>query len=558
MNSNVLPHEIAASRSAARTRDANNCFRLNLRYAGSIDSIDSLMTPDRLSQSLNERDRSHFMRRSYRLRGYLKKASLRCLILAAGAASIASAQTSSIRMEVVPSTPGRLLIEASGPPSSTWSFPDSYGGALGLASRVEKFQLFDSQDREISVRKLAPGQFASDHPATKFKYEMQISPPARASDAALVSWLDSDRGVLMIGDLLPAFQPHRPDYRSRISVRLELPSGWVAHSTEAKNSSGEFDVADADRALIAIGRKLRASTRPILDKSFTFVTDEQWAFADYEALDLAVRVLRLHSEVAGALPCRSSELLLLPFSQNANPNKWSAQTRGCTVTLLMGKLPSKVAAQSQLGLALTHELFHLWIPNALALSGDYDWFYEGFTMYQAVRAAVRLDFLTFQQFLNSIADAYYGSAAADIQNLSLVEASKRRWTTGGSAVYSKAMVVAFLYDLNLRSQNKGKRSLDDVYRKIFRDHLKKSESSPADVDGNALLISALRSELPTPDFAGKFITSPAAIDLPQELSPFGLTVEQIGLRTHIFVSEHLTSRQRDLLRQLSYNQPRRR
>ena len=166
--------------------------------------------------------------------------------------------------------------------------------------------------------------------------------------------------------------------------------------------------------------------------------------------------------------------------------------------------------------------------------------------------------LTFQQFLNAIADAYYGSAAADVQSLSLVEASKRRWTTGGSAVYSKAMVVAFLYDLNLRSQSKGKRSLDDVYRKVFRDHLRRSESNHADVNGNAFVISALRSELSTPDFAGKFITASAPIDLQQEIVPFGLTVEKLGLRTHIFVSEHLTSRQRDLLRQLGYNEPRRR
>src|SRR2546423_5356053 len=179
-------------------------------------------------------------------------------------------------------------------------------------------------------------------------------------------------------------------------------------------------------------------------------------------------------------------------------------------------------------------------------------------MYQAAGAAVRLDLLTLQQLLNAIGDAYTGSSSADFKSMSLIEASKRRWMTGANAVYSKAMVVAFLYDLNLRSQSKGKRSLDDVYRKVFRDHLRRSESNHADVNGNAFVISALRSELSTPDFAGKFIAASAPIDLQPELAPFGLTLEKLGLRTHIFVSEHLTSRQRDLLRQLGYNEPRRR
>ncbi len=516
------------------------------------------MIMDRLSQ-LFANDWLHVMRRALHVPGYLKKtASLACLVFAAGAWTISSAQTLSIRVQIVPSSPARLLIEASGPPSSTWSFPDSYAGVLGLANRVEKFQLFDLQGREIPVRKLAAGQFASDVPAAKIKYEMQIAPPARASDAAFVSWLDVDRGVLMIGDLLPVFPSSQTNDRSRVDVRLELPSGWIAQSTEAKNSRGEFEIAEADRAVIAVGKNLRSSARPIFNKSFAFVTNEQWAFSDDEALDLAARVLQLHGEVAGPLPCANSTLVLLPFPQNVGPNKWSALTRGCTVTLLMGKLPSKIAAESQLGLALTHELFHLWIPNALSLSGDYDWFYEGFTMYQAARAAVRLDLLTFQQFLNAIADAYNGSSTGELQSLSLIEASKRRWTTGGSAVYSKAMVVAFLYDLNLRWQSKGKRSLDDVYRKIFRDHLSNSKSVREQADGNSVLVSALRSELTTPDFTSKFITTAAAFDLQQELAPFGLTVDKLGLRSHVFISEHLSSRQRDLLRQLGYNEPRRR
>src|SRR5256714_7111637 len=131
------------------------------------------------------------------------------------------------------------------------------------------------------------------------------------------------------------------------------------------------------------------------------------------------------------MPAKKAMLVLFPFRQQFGPSQWRAETRGRTVTLLMGKLPSKVSALAQLSTPLTHELFHLWVPNGLALNGDYDWFYEGFTIYEAARTAVRLDLLTFTEFLNAIARAYDGYRLGnDADRLSLIDASKRRWTTG--------------------------------------------------------------------------------------------------------------------------------
>jgi predicted metalloprotease with PDZ domain len=222
----------------------------------------------------------------------------------------------------------------------------------------------------------------------------------------------------------------------------------------------------------------------------------------------------------------------------------------------MNAAPSKVAALAQLQLALTHELFHLWVPNGLALAGDYDWFYEGFTMYQAARAAAKLDLISFDQFLSAIADAYDGSSGSEAQSLSLIEASKQRWTSGASTVYSKAMVVAFLYDLNLRWQTKGKRSLDDVYRTLVQDHLAKS--TVGRLDANSAIVGALRSELADQDFVNRLVVTRVSIDLEKELAPFGLQVEKPGVRTHISANAQLTNHQRDLLKQLGYNESRRR
>ena len=478
------------------------------------------------------------------------KSALLLLTIAFVFSAGAGAQPSEATIEVTP--PARVRIERTGEPQSSWSFRDSYGSLVGLGSRIKNFEAFDAGGKPVNVRTLAPGQFESAAPAMKVRYEVNIAAPSRSSDAALVSWLTAEHGILRLSDLvpLPVATPSAVNGPA-VSVRLRVPEGWSGYCDEEVTGLGTFRFLDLDSAVFVVGKNVRRSVRAVSPNLFKLLTDEAWAFSDDEALETIARIIKLHGEV-GSVPCIQPTLALLSFPGMA-ANSWSAETRGCTVTLLMGKLPSKTAALAQLGNALTHELFHLWIPNGVALTGDYDWFYEGFTMYQAARAAVRLGYVSFPEFLNAIARAQDGSA--NPRQLSLIEASKQRWTIGASPVYSKAMVVAFLYDLNLRYQSKGKLSLDDAYRRITR------ENSPAankrEADGNATVMAALRSDALSTDFIERFVSGSQSIDLRKELTPFGLRVEQL-VRTHISVDDHLTSQQRDLLKQLGYNEPRRR
>lgn len=130
---------------------------------------------------------------------------------------------------------------------------------------------------------------------------------------------------------------------------------------------------------------------------------------------------------------------------------------------------------------------------------------------------------------------------------------------GNSAVYSKSMLIAFLYDLNLRSLSQRKRSLDDVYRSIFHDYRYQEKSSRAGTpagqgsDGSEAVLKALAAYSGMQDFGRSLIANPASINLAERLAPFGLRVETLGLRTRINVSESLTRQQRDLLHDLGYN-----
>lgn len=498
--------------------------------------------------------------------------TLSCAVLLLGITSIVTAQEVKVTIRVLPESSGRAVIEGNCAPTAVWSFRDSYAGIMNLGGRVEGLRLFDAGGTEILSQKIAPGQFQAAKPASRFRYEITLAPPVRGADGARVSWLNGDRGLLMLGDLLPTFSSGTPDRiggekakdkdaATHVSVRLSLPEGWVAYANEGQNPGGEFEVADADSAVFAVGNHLRISRTTTSGTTLSLVAAGEWAFTDSEALDLAGKAFKAHADVFGGAPSRQATLILFPFPQSGAPDKWSAETRGSSVTLLIGKLPSRIAALAQLSVPLTHELLHFWVPNGVTLSGDYDWFYEGFTIYQAARTSVRLDLLMFPEFLNAISRAYDAyRVGLDGDRWSLVEASRRRWTGGESAVYSKSLVIAFLYDLNVRSQSRSKRSLDDVYRNIFRAYRIPEAKAGAGTliagpgsDGNEVAIKSLDSYSGIKDFGRLFIRNAVTINLQEQLAPFGLKVETVGLRTYISVSETLTRQQRDLLHELGYN-----
>ena len=432
----------------------------------------------------------------------------------------------------------------------TWSFRKSYGGVMGLGERISGFALTDQSGQNVGVKKLGPGEYKAEAAATRFYYEVELSPAIRSAEAAHVSWLTADRGLLLLGDLLPSFVAASGKLDQPLRLRFELPEAWFIASVEAKSSNTEFQITEPDNAVFFVSRDLRQMSRRLGGMDFIFSSSGDWAFSADELMSLARGIVDDYTKSLGAVPSRKAMLILSPFPESEGPGRWSAETRGSTVVLLSGKQPGRTAAVIQLGVPLTHEFFHLWVPNGLWLDGDYDWFYEGFTIYQAMRTAQKLNIMTFQDLLNGLGRAYdtYLSAA-ERDKLSLIEASSRRWTSGPSLIYQKSMLVALLYDLALRSHSKSKQSLVSVYHELFRRH---RPGSPRAQANNAVL-SVMSSFSGMKDFAGVHVETPLVIDLAAQLSPYGLRVEKSGFRTRIVPNPSLSPQQRDLLRGLGYN-----
>ncbi|HEX8097499.1 MAG TPA: hypothetical protein VF507_05660 [Pyrinomonadaceae bacterium] len=486
-------------------------------------------------------------RRASVARTFLLLVPIVSLLLAQG---VARAQSLEARISLTSLSPARVKVEGRRTTATkVWSFLNSYAGAAGLGERIENLKLADSGGADVDVRKLAPGEYEAASPATRFSYEVKLTPPTMSGDAAHISWLTNERGLLMPGDLLPVVRELGAE-ETATKISFSLPPAWSVASDEPRGADRLFNVSDARLAVFYAGQGLREKSVRVGAMTLSFVTSGEWAFTDEEAAKLAADVLKDYSELFGAVPRPRATLVLSPFPSSSGADSWSAETRGGTVALLSGRSPSRTAALSQLSVPLTHELFHLWVPNGLKLEGDYGWFYEGFTSYQAMRASVRLQFLTFQDYLNAAGRAFDAYASApDRDRLSLLEASRRRWTGQPALIYQKGMLLAFLYDLQLRMRTGGRRSLDNVYRELYRDH----HGSQRPEDGNGAVIAALGRQEGMRELTRRLVESAGPLDLAAAVAPFGLRAERAGPRTRIFVADSLSRPQRDLLRKLGYN-----
>jgi hypothetical protein len=455
------------------------------------------------------------------------------LLVLLNLASIANAQP---RVTISILNPGELKIEAEKfPPSHTWSFRNAYANALGVAERVHEFKAFEDLFQILEVNRIAVGEYRSKLAANKIAYSVKLSTPI-STGWSHVSWLAEDRGYLMLADLVPMDL-------EKFSIRFDLPAGWTVESSIAPDANGQFKVSDPVKAVFFVGRSLRKVSANLDGGVFDVVLSGKWSFKDSEAVKAATRVMQKYVAITRFKLVGKSMIMISPPPIQPKKNEWWAETRGSTAALLID--PRGDALRGQLNVILAHELLHLWVPNSLKLAGDYDWFFEGFTLYMALRMALELDVIKFKEFLNTLGRAY-DTYLSQPDDSSLIEASERRWTTGGSQVYVKGMLVAFLYDLLVRKDSSGKTTLEDRYRELFSTSVAEQEQ------GNEVIIRVLGSSPAMVEFTRSYIERARKVELERVLPAYGLQLDASGKGSQLGVSRELSVEQRQLLRSLGY------
>ncbi len=450
------------------------------------------------------------------------------LILAS--ATVVTAQS---RVIISVNNPAQIKVNAElSTPINSWSFRNAYAGVLGIAERIEDFRAKDADARKVAV-----GEFRSEGASRVISYTVKLPKPTPA-DVSHVSWLTGDRGVLMLADLLPI------EIRS-VSVLFVLPDGWSVGSSFPRDVHGQYEVVESEKAVFFIGKALRTSSTAVQGMPLDIVLSGNWPFKERDASDRASKVMERYLALTGFRLRDKSVIVIAPLPITDPKTSWKAETRGSTLVLLINTDAGFKFWKSQLTVIFTHEVLHLWVPNSLHLEGDYDWFFEGFTLYTALRTALDLGVIDFKEYLATLGRVY-DQYRAHPDTLSLIEESERRWASSGSQVYLKGMLVAFLYDLLVRQASAGRRTLADSYRDLF------SGRFTDGADGNEAIIGLLGSTPVSRSFIKTYVENSTAVDLNKVLPAYGMSVLFTGKGFQLRVEGDLNQDQKQLLRSLGY------
>lgn len=444
--------------------------------------------------------------------------------------SIVSAQAS-LKIAVLPS----VGVEVTGTglsPANRWSFRNAIANSLGLAERVGEFRAFDVDGREVATRKVATGEYRAEENAAAFKFKIRLG-PVPASASAHVSSLSDDFGVLMLRDLLPL-------NLGEFGLEFELPKGWSSFSSIGTGNS--YRVVQPDKAVFLVGRDVRRSSASVDDVDVELLVADAFPVSDKDVLKPAKKIIAEYIRLTNAKPSTKVAIILVPLRNATTLTRWKAEAIGNTSLLFIDPRAKFSNWRGQFGVIFTHELFHLWVPNSLDLAGEYDWFFEGFTLYTALLTALDQKLIDFQEYLDTLGRVY--DSYLSYPDLSLLDATDRRWSGNGAAVYDKGMLVAFLYDLMVRRESHSKATVRDLYRSLFSTRRVEMQ------DANQVIIGLLTSGAKS--FPRSYVESAARLELDKLLPEFGLELDSSRSVSKIRAARVLTGEQQQLLKSLGY------
>lgn len=442
---------------------------------------------------------------------------------------------------------GKFLQENLAQSDKHWSFVNSLAGAENLGGRVSDLKLSDKNGGAITFKKFIDGEYLAVNPANAWSYQINLKPLPNVAAMAHVSWISDEQGVLMLGDLLPQL---RSENNQPISakVKFSLPKDWKVIGGEKKLGENAFYAANVENAVFLIGKNWREREIQVGKTSLDFAVAGEWNFSDEEAHRMASGIFEEYRKLFGGVPTEKAQISFIRFPKNVKFGRWEAETRGSNLTILSSDMPFKMLSLQRLHEQLRHEMFHLWIPNNLALTGNYDWFYEGFTVYQALKTGLQTNQIRFEDFLNTLFQAY-NIDNFQTQKISLIEASKNRWSGANGQVYSRGMLAAFLCDTAMLRESRGKRDISSIFREIYDNHRVPSEPQ----DGSAAILRILGNYKEIRPVVEKYIKGTEKIEWQADLETIGVETAEVNSFPTLRVKEKLDHRQRDLLDKLGYN-----
>jgi len=423
-------------------------------------------------------------------------------------------------------------------------FMSSYAGVRGIDNRISALKAFGKDGIELPLMRSESAYHAKSS-IKSWICAVDLSPIKNTAAATHLSWLETDGGILVIDDIIPyVLASHMRGQSARI--KFELPDGWKVLTTEKSDGQGLFLVPNLERTVFVVGKGWTEQTISSRGGSINLLRKGDWKFTDVEAGAAITEVVDYYSSLFGATPGKSNQIVMYKFPFDVPHGEWEADSRGTTVTIASSDMPFKTQSLQRLHEQLRHEIFHLWIPNGVNLTGNYDWFYEGLALYQSLKMAVAVNRIRFDDYLDTLSRAY-AIDARQSKRTSMIESSRNRWNGSNTDVYARGMLVAFLCDVAMLDASKGKGSTTDLLREVYSKH--GGNAKPE--DGNTAVLALMKRFPELAPIARRYVTGAEKLEWSELIKAAGLEADAKSGR--LSVSAKLSGRQKDLLDKLGYN-----
>jgi len=443
-------------------------------------------------------------------------------------------------------------------------FTDEFAGIERLGERVYSLRASDSNGHALSPEIQGLGVYflnlTDREQRVTISYELRLARALDPGGYPLVSGLGAEQGFLLLDDLLPrvslAEANGSGEKADRVSLKITAPPDWRVATTEQQRG-GSYEIPDPARAVFFLGR-LREQTLNVSGRQLRVAIAGEWSFTDDQVTRLVEGIAREQSVFMGGLnPGEGDERFLVtlaPYPIPLTGLRSSALTRHHTVVMMLNANDNPARTFAHYSRHLAHEMFHYYLPGTFNVRENFDWFWEGFTRYVAIVTLQRLKLISLREYLDALHEEYEAYAFNPARaKLSLVAASPEKFANLANyeLVYRKGMLVAGLYDLELRWQSDGKRNVMDVIRELYQKYARRGVET-----GNREVIAELRRAGNFDRFISDNIEGTREIDLATTLRPYGLVIERTATgsgRPRIAVAPKLSARQRALIAQLGNN-----
>lgn len=437
------------------------------------------------------------------------------------------------------------------------NFVDDQAGVTRLSERLYGLKVQDEGGSALPVEILGDGRYAVNTPdrvrSLRVTYQVRLGRVLDPSQYALTSSLGPEAGLLMLSDLLPrwchdqapACQPNP------VRISIAVPDGWRIAPSDRTAQDGVFEFADPKTAVCLIG-KLRERTVIVGAINLRVAIAGVWSFTDQEVYQLAEAIAREQALIVGRAEASDYLVTLAPFPLPLTGLRSSGVAIGGTAVLLLNPDRDPGLTLAHYRRHLAHEMFHFYLPNSLRIRENFDWFWEGFTRYTALLTLARLRLIGIREYLDAIGEEYQAYAFNPLRGrVSLIEASPEKFANSASydLVYRKGMLVAALYDLELRWRSRGRSNVAELMRNLYRKYgLGSLEIGNREILDELILFGNFSRPIRDD------VENTREIDLIERVKPYGLIVE-LGPatrgRVRLIKAPKLSERQSSLFSQIA-------